>query len=219
MWPENAHWATWGQRGSRQADRTPAGCWGSCWGIPELAGAVAATLSVPSWCAASSSPHQGWQESSEMGRDGTDPPRCPLQSWDGKGDVRLVTMRLKLSKGARDTRAALWVEVVVGSARELHVPAAQMPTVQLLPGWGWLRQLCTVLNYAAQTQPRWQQQNVRDLGSCKAEPGSSQSAGSSWGTGTGTWAWGGAGTVPIANVGLIYPGRALLLGDDLWESW
>lgn len=28
-------------------------------------------------------------------------------------------------------------------------PEAQVPTVQMLPDWSWLRQLCRVLNYAA----------------------------------------------------------------------
>lgn len=67
-----------------------------------------------------------------------------------KGGVGpLITMRLKLSKGAGDTKVALWVEIMVGSARELHVPAAQMPTMQILPDPSWLRQLCRVLNCAA----------------------------------------------------------------------
>lgn len=61
----------------------------------------------------------------------------------------IIAVRLKLSKGARDTKVTLWVEIMVGSARELHVPAAQMPTVQMLPGLSWLRKLCGVLNYTA----------------------------------------------------------------------
>lgn len=61
----------------------------------------------------------------------------------------LIAMRLKFSKGARDTKVALWVEIMVGGGRELHVPAAQVPTVQMLPDPSWLRQPCRVLNCAA----------------------------------------------------------------------